>query len=236
MSTETAWGGIEGIVFDAVGTLIDPFPSVADVYAEAALRQGIVLDRAEVKSRFHRHFRNDEVDEARGPLVTDEATEHRRWRRIVADVLPEVPDAERAFRELWDHFGRASAWRPYADVGPALKQLHHTGMRLLIGSNFDARLRAVVHGLPALEAWVESLVISSELGFRKPHRAFYETACARLGLPPERVLCVGDDVENDVLGPRRAGCRGVLLDRQGYRPDNLPYLSDLTALAANWSI
>jgi putative hydrolase of the HAD superfamily len=74
-------------------------------------------------------------------------------------------------------------------------------------------------------------VISAEVGYRKPHPAFYRAACESLGLPAERVLCVGDDPENDVLGPRRAGLRGVLLDR-GLRSaqDDLPRAADLAAL------
>src|SRR4051794_14224526 len=101
---ESLRGGGAGVVFDAVGTLIEPCPSVADVYTAAAARQGVVLDRDEVKGRFHRFFRHDELDEARGPLATDESIERRRWERIVSDVLAEVPDPARAFEELWDHF------------------------------------------------------------------------------------------------------------------------------------
>ena len=88
-----------------------------------------------------------------------------------------------------------------------------------IASNFDARLRGVVAGLPELAGLGDSLVISSEVGYRKPHPAFYRAACESLGLPPGRVLCVGDDPENDVLGPDRArASRAVLLDRSGARP------------------
>src|SRR4028119_1547772 len=84
--------GIGAIVFDAVGTLIHPSPSVADVYTAAALRRGVVLDRDEVKARFGRHFRDDEADERRGPLATDEPTERRRWRRRGAGGLPARAD------------------------------------------------------------------------------------------------------------------------------------------------
>ena len=52
MTSLRGWEGIEGIVLDAVGTLIDPSPSVAEAYAAAALRQGLVVDESEVKRRF----------------------------------------------------------------------------------------------------------------------------------------------------------------------------------------
>ncbi len=232
MFTKSAWEGMEGIILDAVGTLIDPSPPVAEVYAEAARRQGVQLDRAVVRSRFHRSFRDDEVDEARGPLVTDEPSESRRWRRIVRNVLPEVPDPERAFAELWDHFGCADAWRCFADVGPALRAIRDAGLAVRIASNFDARLRGVVAGLPELVNGDEPLIISSEVGFRKPHPAFFQTACESLGLPPERVLCVGDDPDNDVRGADRAGLRGLLIDRHGKQPADLPFVADLAELVA----
>jgi putative hydrolase of the HAD superfamily len=215
MIRESLWDGIEGIVIDAVGTLIEPAPPVAEVYQRAALRQGVVLDAKALKSRFARNFRNDEVDEARGPMETDETIEFRRWRRIVSSVLPEVADPDAAFSELWEHFARPDAWFCFPDVGPALFNLRAAGVRIVIGSNFDARLRGVVAGLPEIAEWRDSLVISSEVGYRKPHPKFYEAACFRLGLAPDRVLCVGDDPENDAFGPLRAGCRGVFLDRNG---------------------
>ncbi len=233
MTTRAILDGIGAIVFDAVGTLIHPSPSVADVYTAAALRRGVVLERDEVKARFGRHFRDDEADERRGPLATDEPTERRRWRRIVADVLPELPDPDEAFGELWDHFGRSTAWRPFSDVGPALRALRAAGMPMRIASNFDARLRGVVGGMPEVACVAAPLVISSEIGYRKPHPAFYHAACASLGFPPERVLYVGDDPENDVRGAGRAGLRGLLLDRDGDRPEDMPHLPDLTSLVAN---
>jgi putative hydrolase of the HAD superfamily len=231
MLSDFSWDDIDGIVFDAVGTLIDPSPPVAEVYAAAARRQGVELDHSLVRDRFHKHFRNDEVDEMRGPLATDEPTEFRRWRRIVTQVLPEVPYPDRAFFELWDHFGSPGAWTCFADVAPALSALIARGIPVRIASNFDARLRGVVRGFAELSCCAESLVVSSEVGFRKPHAAFYRAACASLGLPPGRVLCVGDDLENDVIGARRAGLLGLLLDRHGRRPAEVSFVSDLRGLA-----
>lgn len=230
MGERPLWDSIEGIVFDAVGTLIKPDPSVAAAYTAAARRQGIELEPEEVRARFQVHFQSDEVHAEQGVLSTDEATERRRWRRIVAGVLPELPDPDRAFDELWDHFSTPKSWRCFPDVAPAMKALHQMGVSLCVGSNFDGRLRGVVRGLPELEPWLDSLVISSEVGYRKPHPQFFRAACDHLGLPPQRVLCVGDDVENDVLGAIRAGLSGVFLDRGAERPADLPHVANLAAL------
>jgi putative hydrolase of the HAD superfamily len=51
-----------------------------------------------------------------------------------------------------------------------------------------------------------------------------------LGLPPEAVLCVGDDLENDVRGAIRAGLSGLLLERGVHKLDSLPHVPNLTAL------
>ena len=49
MNSQPTWNGIRGIVFDAVGTLIKPVPSVAEAYTAAARRQGVVLEPEEVR-------------------------------------------------------------------------------------------------------------------------------------------------------------------------------------------
>jgi putative hydrolase of the HAD superfamily len=230
MSERAIWDGIAGIVLDAVGTLIKPEPSVAAAYTAAARRQGVELAPEEVRRRFQTHFRNDEVHAEQGVLSTDETTERRRWRQIVWGVLPEIPEPERAFDELWDHFSRPESWRCFPDAAPALRAFQAMGLALCVGSNFDGRLRGVVQGLPELAAWVDSLVISSEVGYRKPHGSFFRATCTHLHLPAERILCVGDDLENDVRGAIRAGLSGLLLDRSLQRPGDLPHVPNLTAL------
>jgi len=227
MHDDSLWNGIKGVVLDAVGTLIEPVPSVTHVYARVAARQGVVLDLKEIRGRFGRHFRDDETNESRGPMITDETIERARWRRIVGNVLPEVPEPSRAFEELWEHFGRAEAWRCYPDVAPALKLMLDAGLHVRIGSNFDCRLRTVVAGLPELSPLAEGLIISSEVGFRKPHPGFYEATCRNLGLPATEILFLGDDPENDVDGPKRAGLRSALIDREGKKSGGFMTILDL---------
>ena len=111
-----------------------------------------------------------------------------------------------------------------------LDSLADQGISVCVGSNFDGRLRGVVKGLPELRDRAESLVISSEVGFRKPHPSFFHAACAQLGLPPSKVLCVGDDPENDVRGAIRAGLSGFCSIEVRGDADDLPHVPNLTAL------
>lgn len=126
-----------------------------------------------VKSRFAVLLKSDQVHAEQGVLSTDESTERRRWHMIVKGVLPEVAEADLAFQELWDHFSRPESWRCYPDVAPLLAALAERGISICVGSNFDGRLRGVIKGLPELQQRANSLVISSEVGFRKPHPSFF---------------------------------------------------------------
>ncbi len=53
------------------------------------------------------------------------------------------------------------------------------------------------------------------MGYQKPHRAIFEHALELLGVPADRAIHVGDDLEADVLGAGRAGIEAVLIDRHG---------------------
>lgn len=230
MSKQLDWNQIDGVVLDAVGTLIKPTPSVALAYAEAAARQGLNLNPDDVRKRFRSAFGDDSIQGDRGIYSTDEDVEHRRWRAIVAGVLPEIPDPDRAFDELWDHFGRPEAWTCFPDAAPAIKAVLKAGLKVCIGSNFDSRLRGVIAGLPELAPIIDDPVISSEVGFRKPHEAFFEAVANRLDLPPNRILSVGDDLENDVSGARRAGLWTVHVHRGGDSAEGGASASDLVAV------
>ena len=53
----------------------------------------------------------------------------------------------------------------------------------------------------------------------KPSPDFFATVLAELGVPAHRAAIVGDDVESDVGGGRRAGLTGILVRTGKYRAD-----------------
>jgi putative hydrolase of the HAD superfamily len=60
-----------------------------------------------------------------------------------------------------------------------------------------------------LNALADVVVISSEVGIRKPSRGIYAIACERLGVTPEQAIMI-DDLQQNLDGAARLGIAGVL--------------------------
>lgn len=200
---------IRWIAFDAVGTLIAAEPSVASVYHRIGRQYGSALSLPEVEQRFAKVFGKRA---AAGDLVSNAAIEREFWRTVVTEVFDDLRDSTGCYEELHAWFASPEAWRCFDDAGPALEMLAQCGYRLALASNFDERLHPVRDGLPSLRR-IETCVVSSEVGWRKPHGEFFAALVDRCGCRPEQILMVGDDPLGDVGGAEQAGLRAVLLDR-----------------------
>jgi len=202
--------GVGVVVFDVVGTLVEPSPSVAVAYQQAALRHGLTVDAAVIQQRFKAAWRRQEmVDAAAVPAFsTSRGREAERWRAIVDDVFGGSPVSGTIFADLWEHFGRVEAWQPLAHGRVLVRQAIDAGVTVALASNFDERLLAIAERLEPL-SWVPHVFASSEIGWRKPAPEFFRWVERRLGCGPDEVLLVGDDPELDVAAARRAGWRSL---------------------------
>lgn len=92
----------------------------------------------------------------------------------------------------------------------ALEGLQRIAARFPVGAltNGNADLQAI--GIDHLFAFQLG---AREHGAAKPQASIFHAACQQLGLPPERVLHVGDHIELDVAGAQRAGLRGCWINR-----------------------
>jgi putative hydrolase of the HAD superfamily len=197
---------IQAVTFDVGGTLIEVWPSVGDVYAEVAARHGVnglsatVLNRRFAAAwRAARRFNHS----------------RRGWAGLVDatfEGLTDRPPRRTFFPELYARFSSPNAWRIFADVLPTLDALAARGFKLGVISNWDERLRPLLRRLK-LAGYFEIIVVSREVRASKPSRAIFQHAVRRLGLPPEAVLHVGDDLCMDVHGARAAGLSALLLKR-----------------------
>lgn len=97
----------------------------------------------------------------------------------------------------------------YEDVLPALDWLA-SRFPLVAVTNGNADLARV-----GLDHYFVASVQAREVGTPKPQRAIFDVAVNWTGVPRHQVLHVGDDVETDVLGARRAGLRSAWVNRRG---------------------
>lgn len=202
--------GIKMVYFDAVGTLLFPEPSPGEAYFRAGQRFGSSATLAECKERFRIAFAAQEAIDAANGYRTSEERERERWRAIVAEVLPDVNDAEACFVFLWDWFADYQNWRIEPDAFHAFWALSARGLEIGLASNFDRRLERICFKNADFVAMLDRIVISSEVGWKKPARGFFDALTSKHA--PHEVLMVGDDLENDYHGARAAGLHAILLD------------------------
>lgn len=203
------FGEVRAVVFDAVGTLIDADPPVANVYCEAGLRFGSSLSMSDLIANLKAAILRNFCGEA-----SDEELERLRWSRVVAETFTDVEDSSELFRELWDHFADAAHWRAADDAEVVCRELNSRGCAIAVGSNFDGRLLDISRTLSPLDA-ISLIYVSSQVGYSKPHPEFFRRVQQSLRLEPAQLLMVGDSPTNDYAAARDAGWKSLWLAPHG---------------------
>ena len=103
--------------------------------------------------------------------------------------------------------------RLFEDTLPCLDWLRAAGVRLAAVTNASGSHQRAKLDRLGIGRFFDTVIIAGELGAAKPDPVIFHTACARLGVPAEATLHVGDLLEADALGARDAGLHGVWLDR-----------------------
>jgi putative hydrolase of the HAD superfamily len=114
------------------------------------------------------------------------------------------------------HHCEAELFQPFLGVREMLGELAGRGLRLGIVSNNPWR-QAIATSLEAkgLGSYIGEIIVSGELGYRKPHPAPFATILERWSLSAENVLFVGDSYRHDIEVPRRLGFQTCLVDFDG---------------------
>jgi putative hydrolase of the HAD superfamily len=197
---------IKAVSFDAGGTLIEPWPSVGEVYAAVASEFG------------HTNISGQALNlQFAAAWKAKKAFDYSlsSWKRLVEAVFgTSVPSARMSelFEAIYQRFAEASAWSVYDDVRDTLQALRQKGYRLAVISNWDDRLRPLLSKLE-LSSCFEVVVLSVDVGASKPAAEIFQRTLTLLDLPAGSVLHVGDSLEEDVMGATQCGMQALLVDR-----------------------
>ena len=204
--------GIKAICFDLFNTLITmEIQALRDALSRltSSLRaNGFAIEHADFV-RAH----SEAVLEFLEQTKRDGKESHNRYwistalARLGHEVSPDNPHISAAVETYF------SAFIQYAELIPGTKEMLATlsrNYRIGLLSNFTHPPAAsqIITELD-LEPFFEVVLISGDLGYRKPHLSVFEALADQLGLPKGEIAFVGDDTEADVEGALRAGLQPV---------------------------
>ena len=85
-----------------------------------------------------------------------------------------------------------------------LKESHFLG--LLSNFTHPPAARKIIQQA-GLTGFFHVVLISGDLGYRKPHPAVFDRLAEQLNVKKNQILYIGDDPEADVIGAQQAGLR-----------------------------
>ncbi len=202
----------DAIGFDLFNTLITADPKAVSDAVERLIRSlrksGFVFDDDD----FKKIYRRCALDFLEKTKEDGRETHNSFWVSAALREMgsPLEPDDPRIALALDAYF---SAFFDYCRVIPgALEMLEKLkgSYRLGLLSNFTHAPAAfkLIDGL-ALTPFFDVLLISGELGYRKPHAMVFEKLVGDFGVDRSRVLYVGDNIEADINGALGANIRPV---------------------------
>jgi putative hydrolase of the HAD superfamily len=107
------------------------------------------------------------------------------------------------------------SWRLHDDALPCLDELaaRIPNVRFGLITNGDLAFQTRKITTVGLDARVEHVIASGEVGVVKPDPQIFQHACAVFGVVPAEAAYVGDRPRTDAVGAARAGLTGVWLNR-----------------------
>lgn len=126
-----------------------------------------------------------------------------------------VPDTgQEAFESAYAPAFR-EAQRLFPDVDDLLDTADELALPVVLLTNSSATVTAIKLEALAIDHRFVAVVTTDTLGVGKPDPRTYHEAVRLAGTRPGETVCVGDNLEWDVIGARAAGLRAVWLDRVG---------------------
>jgi putative hydrolase of the HAD superfamily len=202
---------LRAVLFDWGGTLMDDeWDEAIALEGHAAGLQALQRARLPDAEAFAR-FVAEHESELFSPGSEDEidiaAVMTRTFQRQGLDLTDDdVRLFLQATHDVW-----SSHWALGASTHALLEALRSRGLKLAVVSNTanpEWLLRPVLERQGILER-VDAIVLSSEVGKRKPHPAIFQRALSELGIAPDQALFVGDRLREDVFGASRVGMKTV---------------------------
>jgi len=204
---------IKGILFDLNGTLIDIYTTESDdqlyrVTTNYLDYYGVKIAPCELKRRF---FELNRMQRQQSEEDFPEFDVAKIFQQIIGDYhtrpLENTAELARSTAVVFRAAGRYKL-ECYDGVYEIMRDLKK---RFLLGAVSDGQSLWAVPELQSvnLEDFFQTVVVSGDLGYRKPDIRLFKQALDALQLAPQEVIFVGNDMYRDVYGAHAVGMKTV---------------------------
>lgn len=230
---------VRGLIFDINGTLIDIHTNEChdDIYrviSNLLDYQGVSLTRNTINGLYfqimkeQRHECKEEHSEFDAAGIFSEIL-----ARHSTDFTRGLPAKKTAALPLFlaEVFRAASRFKLqlYPGVADVLSQLRGQYPMAAVSDGQSAWAIPELHAMGILH-YFKPVVVSGDLGFRKPDKRMFEAALTEMKLAPSEVLFIGNDMYRDIFGAHQLGIKTVFFksnqgdqEKEGVAPDYIIY-------------
>lgn len=206
--------GVKGMIFDCYNTLIEIKTDEDDVATYQPVSKWLIYQGVKIMP-------DDLMKEYKNAIEAEMKT---RWEKY-----PEV-NVERIFgrickqHKLWDineDSVGAEAARAFRAGSIRKIEVFHQSERLLkelesypkvILSNGQRVFSELELKYFGLYDKFQSVIFSSDFGYKKPDPRIFLEAAKKLSLEPENILCIGDNFDNDIVPAARLGMKALHIE------------------------
>jgi putative hydrolase of the HAD superfamily len=190
-----------------------------------------LADRAAALRRYARFFAEDFGDQLLPNLTRtvhatlidiDDFGSHAQAETLCAALPWRTPVEPGVLFDHWAaRFGEAAV--AFDDTEPVLAELQRRRIGMGLVTNGGAAMQRAKIAALGLERYMQTLVISAEVGMRKPDPAIFRHALAQLGCDASEAWFVGDHPDLDVRGAHKAGLQAFWVRTGSFAaPEDLP--------------
>lgn len=144
---------------------------------------------------------------------------------ILSAMKKETPEMTDVIDKIWDNF--KDVCRPFSYSETLVKQIHESGYRIYILSNFGKKLFSLDKEMFTFLNYVDGGIISSKVNQMKPNEDIFETLFKKYDIVPENAVFFDDNRDNCETA-RRLNLAAVEVEGLGTILDGLEEYTDLT--------
>ena len=119
--------------------------------------------------------------------------------------------------------------KPFPETVEVLKELKDYGYKVVLLANTDCFSIEEIMEKYDLRKYFDSIILSYNVHMLKNNPRMFQKVLEEINASKEEVVMVGDSIESDIIGAKKAGVEAILVDRTDTR-DFKPKVSDLKGL------